>query len=139
MTQKMATFIQRNRLKGHHKRIESNSRMADMGVGSLHYSFTILKHNGDRMTVPYSVGPSIAAQKDWSGPETADILDCLASDAAGWDNARDFTDWAQEYGYDPDSRNAEKTFRAVKYQSTRLGELLGTEEYETLLYDVERL
>src|SRR5262245_1458008 len=51
------------------------------------------------MTVYFSQGPAISRE-----PTLADVLDCLASDASGFENAGDFTSWCSEYGYDSDSR-----------------------------------
>ncbi len=72
-------------------------------------------------------------------PTASDVLDCLASDACGYDNASSFEEWAREYGYDADSRKAEKIFRTVKRQAEQLKRVLGSEAYETLLYKTERL
>ena len=55
------------------------------------------------------------------------------------ENARDFTDWAQEYGYDPDSRRAERTFNTVKRQSKGLRRLVGHAAFNELLWETERL
>src|SRR5947207_663766 len=42
-------------------------------------------------------------------PTAEDVLDCLASDATGVQNSRDdFDEWCSEYGYDTDSRKAER-------------------------------
>lgn len=77
-------------------------------------------------------------------PTLADVLDCLASDASGYENAYGnggtrFEQWAEEYGYDTDSRKAEKTFRAIKRQAEQLKRTLGQEAYEELLWNTERL
>lgn len=86
-------------------------------------------------------------------PTLADVLDCLASDASGYENAivdakqkqswgflrLTFESWASEYGYDTDSRKAEKTFRAIKRQAEQLKRTIDVEAYEELLYNVERL
>lgn len=73
-------------------------------------------------------------------PTLADVLDCLASDASGYDQAAgSFEEWASDLGYDADSRKAEKTFRAVEKQARDLKALLGAEAYEELLYQTERL
>lgn len=74
-----------------------------------------------------------------SDPTVEDVLDCLASDAAGYGDTETFEDWAAEYGYDTDSRSAEKTFRAVKRQSEQLKRFLGEDVYDLLLYKTERL
>ena len=72
-------------------------------------------------------------------PTLADVLDSLASDASGYENAPDFADWASEYGYDTDSRKAEKTFRTIKRHSEQLKRTIGAEAYEELLCNTERL
>lgn len=72
-------------------------------------------------------------------PSLADVLDCLASDAAGYENAQDFEQWADEYGYDTDSRKAEKTYRAVKRQAEQLKRTIGDDAYSELLWNTERL
>lgn len=70
-------------------------------------------------------------------PTAAEVLDCLASDASGVDD-NDFDDWCAEYGYETDSRRAEKTFKVCKQQAQRLNKFLGDEYYETLLWSIER-
>ena len=81
-------------------------------------------------------------------PTLADVLDCLASDANGYEDAKHvgchencnpFYNWAREYGYDPDSRKAEKMFRTIKRQAEQLKRTLGQDAYEELLYNTERL
>lgn len=44
-------------------------------------------------------------------PQSADVIYSLARDSDVLDFAR-FEDWASEFGYDPDSRSAEATYRA---------------------------
>ena len=82
--------------------------------------------------VPYSMGK---AHKD--DPTAADVLSSLALDAAGVHGGRGFEDWAQEYGYDTDSRKAEKTFHIVCKQARELQRFLGDEAYQELLFEVE--
>ena len=86
------------------------------------------------MTVYFSQG---SAHK--KSPTLADVLACLASDASGVDNARSFEDWASEYGYDTDSRKAEKTYNICVQQAQELKALLGQDVYDQLLYGTERL
>ena len=71
-------------------------------------------------------------------PTLADVLDCLASDAAGYENSNDFTGWADDLGYDTDSRKAEKIWRAVKRQAEQLKRTIGEEAYNDLLWNTER-
>jgi hypothetical protein len=71
-------------------------------------------------------------------PTLIDVLDCLASDAAGYENAQSFEEWASEYGYDADSRSAEKIYRVVNRQAEQLKRVIGTDAYEELLWNTER-
>lgn len=72
-------------------------------------------------------------------PEVEDVLDCLAGDAQSIDNARSFEDWASNYGYDSDSRSAERSYQATLEASKNLRVWLGAERYRELLKEVERL
>jgi len=69
-------------------------------------------------------------------PNVDEVLDCLASDAQGIDQP--FEDWASDFGYDPDSRKAEKVYKNIQRESEKLKNLLGEKAYKTLL-EVERL
>jgi hypothetical protein len=71
-------------------------------------------------------------------PNVVEVLDCLASDAAGFVNAQGFEDWCSEYGYDSDSRKAEKIYRAVERQTDSLRRVLG-DDFETVLFETENL
>ena len=73
-------------------------------------------------------------------PTVADVLDCCVMDAAGFENSPKFEDWCFEYGYDTDSRKAEKIFHACKQQAAQLKRFLACDAgaYEALLFDKER-
>lgn len=86
-----------------------------------------LRYRGRRMTVPFFTGSACGE------PTAEDVLYCLCADAAGFENAAGFEDWAGEYGYSPDSRKAERTYRAVERQTRKLRALLGG-DYESLVY-----
>lgn len=64
-------------------------------------------------------------------PDLADVLYSLVSDASVLD-ANSFEDWASEFGYDPDSRNAEKTYRACLDISLNMRNTLGEAELARL-------
>lgn len=87
------------------------------------------------MTVYFSKGYAHKGAE----PTLEEVLDCLASDAAGYENARSFEDWAGDYGYDTDSRKAERTFKTIEKQAASLKRVLGEELYKALLWDTERL
>lgn len=125
----LAQFISRNQITMAAEWRDSNPQMPDFN--GTHWSCR-LRCNGRQMTIAYSMGYAHTGE-----PELADVLDCLASDASGYENARDFQDWASEYGYDTDRRKAERTYNAVKRQSRKLRNLLG-DQYDALLWNTER-
>ena len=99
-----------------------------------HYRVRLMRPGARPFGLYYSMG---AAHK--SPPTLPDVLDNLASDASGYDAARGFEDWASEYGYDTDSRKAERVYRAVEAQATKLRAFLGDDLYAVLLNGTERL
>ena len=127
-------FIQTHGITATATRVDSNPNMTDMLAGSRHWSVLLSRIDTDaKMTVVYSQGPA-----NTQPPTAIDVLDCLASDAAGWDNAPNFEDWCGEYGYDTDSRKAERTFNAVEKQSRELEAFLSNDQYNDLLWETER-
>jgi hypothetical protein len=93
-----------------------------------------LRFQSRQLAIPFSQG---SAHKE--PPTMRDLLDCLASDASGIENANDdFEEWCGEYGYDTDSRKAERTFKACVRQAKGLRRLLGDDAYELLLWHTER-
>jgi hypothetical protein len=90
--------------------------------------YKVLLHFGDRkMRVPFSMGSALKFK-----PTALDVLSCVAMDSQAV-NGRTFEDWASDYGYDTDSRRAEKTYKTVIEQSERLKSFLGEELYTALL------
>ncbi len=83
----------------------------------------------------YSMGKGHKGKR----PTMAQVLDTIASDAAGYEDSGSFEEWAMNYGYNPDSRQAERTYRLVEQQSRELRRFLGKEAYESLLRDTERM
>lgn len=66
-------------------------------------------------------------------PPTVDnVLSCLASDAQGYDNTRNFEDWCADYGMDTDSRKAERSYRTIGEQAKALRHFMGA-DYDALL------
>jgi hypothetical protein len=94
----------------------------------------ILKSKGKQLTTYFSKGYGHNGKE----PIVEEVLDCLASDASGFDNARSFEDWASEYGYDEDSRKAEKIYNTISKEAKKLKAFLGDEAYESLLWKTER-
>ena len=113
------------------RRANSNPNMA----GNMnHWSCTLKWPEAPKsewMTVRYSQGLGIGHD-----PMIDDVLSCLALDADGIESSRNFTDWCNEYGYDTDSRTAERIYKACKRQTDKLREFLGN-QYDTLLWETE--
>lgn len=93
-----------------------------------------LKGFGRRMTVYFSQGAAINGE-----PVLVDVLNCVASDAAGFENAPNFEDWCSDYGYDTDSRKAERTYKIIQREAGKLRAFIGDPlVYDTLLFKTDR-
>lgn len=132
---KIEDFIGNAGITSKVKRVESNPNMQldYASVGGRHFLVT-LKAGRFSMRVPFSQGSAHTKE-----PTTADVLDCLASDAASIENSRSFEEWAGYMGYDADSRKAHKTYTIVMRQAAKLRAMLGQDNYETLLWNTERM
>jgi hypothetical protein len=99
-----------------------------------------LAYRGRQMTTPFGTGPG------GSAPEAEDVMSCLLSDTAAWENATGFTDWAHEYGletgedWDPDldpgpdpGKRARDIYARIEAQKDRLAAFLGA-DYEEILW-----
>jgi hypothetical protein len=131
----LTRFINRNRITASVEWADNNPNMEadkEWNRGASHWKIT-LRCRGRQMTTYFSQGSAISGL-----PTAADLLDCLASDSSGIENARSFEDWCSEYGYDTDSRKAEKTFKVCERQAQKLKTFLPSGEYEMLLWHVER-
>jgi hypothetical protein len=113
------------------ERADTNPHM-DSDTPMVHYLVTL--HRGNQsMPIPFSVGMG------WThAPEAADVLDTLALDASGYDNAGSFEEWADEYGYDADSRRAFASYGIIGKQTDDLRRFMGS-DYDALVFDTESL
>lgn len=135
----MAQFIREHRITMSAEWVDRNPNMADdeWARSASHYRCTLRgTFEGKRraMQTYYSMGAAHTEE-----PKAEEVLDCLASDASGVENSGTFEQWAGEYGYDPDSRKAEQTYRACDRAAKRLARFLDTPHYDQLLWRVERL
>ena len=94
-----------------------------------HYKGTLKRPDGRRMKVPFSCGSACGK------PDAATVLDCLCSDATFPDT---FEDFCSEFGYDTDSRRAERTFKACLKTRDELREFLG-DDFDAVVYEMERM
>lgn len=87
--------------------------------GSMHWK-VVLRMEGRQLTTAFHQGPAICKE-----PTAADVVSCLASDWSGIQSTRDFEDWATDYGYDTDSRKAEKLYQACKRAAEKFARWAG--------------
>lgn len=57
-------------------------------------------------------------------------MNCVARDGDALEMT--FEDWANEFGYDTDSRKAEKTYRACQDNALKLKKILSAEQIQAL-------
>jgi hypothetical protein len=122
----MAQFIQ---TIGISMTAEYADRNPNMDSSDMDHWRCVFHKDRARMTTYFSMGRGHSGRE----PTADQVLECLVSDASSIDNARGFDDWCSEYGYDTDSRKAEKTYAACKRATDKLRAFLGGDAYETLM------
>jgi hypothetical protein len=134
-------FISKHKLGMTCERINERKDQSEWGSATRHWSLRIFTPGIMDFTseftdfrVEFSQGSAHTKE-----PQLDEVLDCLASDAAGVENANNFEDWCAEYGFDEDSRKAEKIYLAALDQAEALKNFLGSDAYNELLWDMERL
>ena len=85
-----------------------------------------LKYQGRQYGFDFWQGVGISRD-----PEPEGCLDCLLSDAQG--GVTTFDHFCGDFGYDTDSRKAEKIWKQCKKTAQRIRNLMG-DDYETFLY-----
>lgn len=85
-----------------------------------------LRYKGRQMSLDFFMGPALKEE-----PGAAGVLSCLLSESVALE--RDFEEWCGDYGYDTDSRKAERIYKECVKSGERLKKLLG-EDYELFLY-----
>jgi hypothetical protein len=128
----IAELIRKNRITLTAERWHENPNMDSQDMD--HWK-TVLRMGNRRMTVYFSQG----YYYNGKAPKADAVLDCLASDSSAIENNVRFEDWCSEFGYDSDSRKAEKIFKTCEHQAKRLRSFLGEDLFNTLLWDAERL
>lgn len=139
MSETLADFIERYGITSVTSPAGCNPNMADRDWPANHYRVTLARDGAEPLSIPFSCGVGITEE-----PGTADVLDCLASDASMAADAGDVLDFASECGFPLDSHEdrekARRTFEAIQAQTAALREFLPSEAaYEELVYETERL
>ncbi|HSA77207.1 MAG TPA: hypothetical protein VLE02_06665 [Nitrosarchaeum sp.] len=87
----------------------------------------------NKKTISFKFGDSIHNTQMGIELDNESVLSTIVSDYYCPDN---FSEFCSEYGYDEDSRKAEKTFRLCKLQSSKLHELFEDADIEKLNEEV---
>ena len=124
-------FIKKNKLSITSKRADGTpsnwSKDSKSWLCSVQRGEHIGECNFRVMSFEYHTGSAIEGP-----PKLADLLYCLAMDASAKEEEC-FEDWAENLGYDTDSRKAEKTYQACLKNADDLCYLLGNDAFNTLL------
>lgn len=110
------------------ERVDSNPHMDDFDGN--HFQVT-LRRAPDMglptrvLTVHFSQGYGIAGE-----PTAHGVLECLASDSHAL--GQTFEEWAADFGFDADSRKAERTYMACLSTARKLEKFLGSERFMAL-------
>ena len=77
-----------------------------------------LRLDGRRLTVPFGMGAALVGE-----PTPADVVSSLVLDARSGELS--FHDFCEDFGYDEDSRRAERTWRQCAAMAPKVRRLLG--------------
>ncbi len=113
---------------------ECDSWICTLTGGKASESFEYFTGTGHRKQVKPMVSPryrkNTVAYEAWAkdafqpvAPHVADLLHSLILDSSA--SEQSFESWANEYGYDTDSRKAEDTYRACQKNADKLTRVLG--------------
>jgi hypothetical protein len=115
-----------------YRQVEHNPYMTDMPMR--HYDITLqIDYEGHKKqrTFLFSMGMGLKRK-----PRASDLFECLILDAIGVEYSESFKDWAHQYGYDPETKEAKKIYMAVKKQTARVKELLGEELFKKAMNEI---
>jgi hypothetical protein len=114
-------------------------RGAQIEDGWEHHSYRVQLRNG----LTGAVTPAFDWKQGYAIEDSPEdrpdaILDALVSDAWSYETADSFEDFAAEFGYDEDSRKAEKIYNACGEVAAWLDEFLGG-DLELVATTIDRL
>lgn len=103
----------------------TDSLYQEWGDSASHWAVEI-RRGANKFSINYSMGP---AHK--GNPDPLDVVFSLLSDIRGVED-RELEDWAVDLGFDPNSRKAERIFKACKKTLEDLQRLFSESEIEGL-------
>lgn len=92
----------------------------------------VLVFGSRKLDTPFKLGMGFGG----AAPTVEQVLECLLSDASGIANGESFEEFCDEYGYDNDSRTAEKIYLSTIEQTTRLKAFLG-DKFDEYMWETE--
>ena len=104
--------------------------------GGQTYRVTFTRPDGRTLAATFTDSARNAETGDRSS--TADVFDCIVSDAAAAEGVKSPGELAREFGIE-DVDGAIAAYAAVKAAAVDLRAFLSPDEYETALYGMERL
>lgn len=116
-------FVRSYGIKAHAELVDSNPNMPEW-TDANHFKVKLTRR-GRQMTLYFSQGYAHSGE-----PQADSILECLQMDVCALD--QDFEDWAGDFGYDLDSRKAERTYKATRALAEKLQRFLGSGGVEEL-------
>ncbi len=131
------SFVARALIEAEAKEAFSNPNMKDAREGDRHWSVRLIRRERAPSGLPVAYGKPAAVMvvpftqgSAYRKPPTAqEVISCLVMDAASADASRSFEGWAGYLGFDPDSREAKRTYKAAQKQAASLRAFLGEELY----------
>lgn len=121
--QTIAEFIAKHGFKTECVRTDSNPNMENSRDMD-HWRVTLKRKQGrvwEQMTIVFSMGFAHNGKQ----PGADDVLNCIALDSGALEMS--FGDFCSEFGYDEDSRKAERTWEACKKQGEDFESAFGRE------------
>lgn len=118
-TKNISDFCKEHKITASARSVDSNPDMDDTKYPMDHWRVT-LRRAGHSLTVSFSMGQAHNGIR----PTADEVLNCLVSDARASETT--FADFCSEFGYDEDSRKAERTYKACRRIGAKLAKFLGS-------------
>ncbi len=118
-------FIEKHEIDMSEKYAESNPYHEDALPNTMHYVIT-LSCGDNEIEIPYSCGRM-------AGYPYLEMVLCTVANEARVSEYDSFEDWADNFGFDSDSRRAERIFENCKEMATMLGGLLTHSQFKEFM------
>ncbi len=117
-TTKLSDLAKRVRCESQYGKVSIPQDQLDDWQRQAHQYRVTLRYKRRRMSLDYFMGSALTSE-----PDSASVLSSLLLDASALDES--FENWCADYGYDTDSRKAERLYKLCCKQGEKLKQLLG--------------